>query len=155
MTTVCYHHRAEKANICAMFLSYQCFRERWRSLGVRRARTEILIKRAQISLPTTRMLPPEATTDQSRNGCRWLAAFRHVPMAGVQLGYCCRSALSLIIQVIAPNWMPFVAGFCIRKKCRGEREQTSDEHRAAPAEGRLPRHVFALRPVQGGSAPPP
>jgi hypothetical protein len=33
MTTVCYHHRAEKANICAMFLSYQCFRERWRSLG--------------------------------------------------------------------------------------------------------------------------
>jgi hypothetical protein len=46
--------------------------ERCRSLGIRRARTETPIKRAQISLPATQMLPPEATTDQPRN-----ASFRH------------------------------------------------------------------------------
>jgi hypothetical protein len=31
--TFCYHLRAEKANICTVFLNYRRFWDRWRSLG--------------------------------------------------------------------------------------------------------------------------
>jgi hypothetical protein len=97
MTTVCYHHRAEKANICAMFLSYQCFRERWRSLGDTASAHGNTDKTGTNQPDLLREcyhqnLPPinrATAVDGSRPSVmsRW---------PGVQLGYCCRSALSLI-----------------------------------------------------------
>jgi hypothetical protein len=65
MTTVCYHHRADKANICAMFLSYQRFETRWRSLGesnscFRRERAAFRDGRKQRSFQKPGETPAEA-----------------------------------------------------------------------------------------------